>query len=229
MAVNIVDKIDRFVGVRHVLASVSDKSGLETFIPALVQAVPDVKIYSTGGTYSAIREMLGARGAGQNLVQVSDYTGQPEMQGGLVKTLDFKIYLGLLSETYNAAHQDDLRRMNAVAIDMVVVNLYPFAQTVARPGATPEQARANIDIGGPCMVRAAAKNFLRVAAVTNPGDYPLVLNELRTNSGRLSLEMRFELSRKAFAHTAQYDAAIADYLRKTGFDAVAACYKNEIS
>ena len=150
MAVNIVEKIDRFIGVRHVLASVSDKSGLDTFIPELVRASPDVKIYSTGGTYSAIRKILGADAA-RRLVQVSDYTGQPEMQGGLVKTLDFKIYLGILGETYNVAHQGDLRRMKAVAFDLVAVNLYPFAQTVETPGATPEQARANIDIGGPCM------------------------------------------------------------------------------
>ncbi|NLE68228.1 MAG: hypothetical protein GX608_12485 [Lentisphaerae bacterium] len=224
MAVNIVEKIDRFIGVRHVLASVSDKSGLDTFIPELVRASPDVKIYSTGGTYSAIRKILGADAA-RRLVQVSDYTGQPEMQGGLVKTLDFKIYLGILGETYNVAHQGDLRRMKAVAFDLVAVNLYPFAQTAASPGATPEQARANIDIGGPCMVRAAAKNFLRVAVVTNPADYSLVLDEMRANNGRLSLEMRFELSRKAFAHTAQYDAAIADYLRKTKFKAVESCYR----
>ena len=115
--------------------------------------------------------------------------------------------------------------MKAVAFDLVAVNLYPFAQTVETPGATPEQARANIDIGGPCMVRAAAKNFLRVAVVTNPADYSLVLDEMRANNGRLSLEMRFELSRKAFVHTAQYDAAIADYLRKTNFKAVESCYR----
>lgn len=224
MAVNIVGKADGFIGVRHVLASVSDKSGLETFIPALVNAAPDVKIYSTGGTYGAILDMLGTR-AERNLVQVSDYTGQPEMQGGLVKTLDFKIYLGILSETYNDAHQDDLKRMSAVAIDLVVVNLYPFAQTVSRPGATAEQARSNIDIGGPCMIRAAAKNFLRVGALTNPADYSLVLNEMQANKGKLSLEMRFELARKAFAHTAQYDTAIADYLQKKSFKDVESCYE----
>ena len=224
MAINIVEKIDRFVSVRHVLASVSDKSGLDSFIPELVKAAPDVKIYSTGGTYSAIRNLLGADAA-RNLVQVSDYTGQPEMQGGLVKTLDFKIYLGILSETYNVAHQGDLRRMKAAAFDLVVVNLYPFEQTVATPGATPEQARANIDIGGPCMVRAAAKKFLRVAAVTDPADYPVILNEMRANGGKLSLKMRFELSQKAFAHTAQYDAAIAAYLRKKNINAVEECYR----
>ena len=171
MALNVVREIDGCVAVRHVLMSVSDKSGLETFVPGLIAACPEVKIYSTGGTYTAVQKLLGPECAAQYLVAVSDYTGQPEMQGGLVKTLDFKIYLGLLSETYNADHQRDLARTDAVAIDMVVVNLYPFQKTVAREGVTPEEARTNIDIGGPCMVRASAKNYLRVAAVTDPADY----------------------------------------------------------
>ena len=168
MALNTVEKIDGNVKINHVLASVSDKKGLETLIPALVELNPDVVIYSTGGTYAAIKEILGDGCEGKNLVSVSDYTGQPEMQGGLVKTLDFKIYLGLLSETYNEAHKEDLGRVGAVALDMVIVNLYPFKQTVAQPDVTPEAARTNIDIGGPCMVRASAKNYLRVASVTDP-------------------------------------------------------------
>ena len=133
------------MAVKHVLMSVSDKTGLETFVPALVKACPGVKIYSTGGTYVKVKEILGDAAA-ETLVAVSDYTGQPEMQGGLVKTLDFKIYLGLLSETYNDAHQADLKRLSAQPIDMVVVNLYPFQQTVAKEGVTPEMARTNIDM-----------------------------------------------------------------------------------
>ncbi len=226
MAVNVVEKIDEAVKIRRVLASVSDKNGLDRFIPALVEVNPDVKIYSTGGTYSAIRGMLGAAAA-RNLIQVSEYTGQPEMQGGLVKTLDFKIYLGLLSETYNADHSADLRRTQAVAIDLVVVNLYPFAQTVAKPDATPEMARANIDIGGPCMVRASAKNFLRVASVTDPADYERVLSEMRASGGCLSLKTRFALAQRAFAHTAAYDTAIAAYLKSRRFEDVKACYRFE--
>jgi phosphoribosylaminoimidazolecarboxamide formyltransferase/IMP cyclohydrolase len=213
MAVNIVEQIDDAVQVRHVLASVSDKTGLDRLIPALLRINPEITIYSTGGTYAAIRDLLG-RAATARLKQVSDYTGQPEMQGGLVKTLDFKIYLGLLSETYNTAHQADLARVQAVAIDMVVVNLYPFAGTIAKPGATVEQARANIDIGGPCMVRAAAKNFLRVASVTDPAGYDAIIAELERTGGRLSLQTRFELARQAFAHTAAYDTAIAQYLAR---------------
>ena len=214
MALNIVKDIDARVAVKHVLMSVSDKTGLEAFVPALVKACPGVKIYSTGGTYAKVKEILGPAAEG-TLVAVSDYTGQPEMQGGLVKTLDFKIYLGLLSETYNDAHQADLKRLAAQPIDMVVVNLYPFQQTVAKPGVTPEMARTNIDIGGPCMVRASAKNYLRVASVTDPLDYPSLATELADHGGTIGLDTRFKLMKKAFAHTAQYDAAISDFFTRT--------------
>jgi phosphoribosylaminoimidazolecarboxamide formyltransferase/IMP cyclohydrolase len=224
MALNIVEKIDDAVVVKHVLASVSDKRGLDAFVPGLVEVNPDVLIYSTGGTYKAIAEMLGPERANRNLVAVSDYTGQPEMQGGLVKTLDFKIYLGLLSETYNDAHQADLLRTGGVPIDMVVVNLYPFEATVQKEGVTAEQARTHIDIGGPCMVRASAKNFLRVASVTDPDDYPCILDELRASEGCLSFKTRFGLARKAFAHTADYDAHISSYLDGRAFADVTACY-----
>ena len=169
MSLNIVTEIDNRVAIKHVLMSVSDKTGLETFVPALVKACSGVKIYSTGGTYTKVKEILGDKAEG-TLVAVSDYTGQPEMQGGLVKTLDFKIYLGILSEKYNDAHQADIKRLDAKALDMVVVNLYPFKQTVAKEGVTPEMARTNIDIGRPCMDRAPAKNYLRVASVTDPPD-----------------------------------------------------------
>ena len=211
MALNIVERIDDAVKVQHVLASVSDKRGLDRLVPGLVEVNPGVKIYSTGGTYAAIETILGPDIAARNLVAVSTYTGQPEMQGGLVKTLDFKIYLGLLSETYNEAHARDLERTGGVAIDMVVVNLYPFQQTVAQPDVTSEMARTNIDIGGPCMVRASAKNFLRVASVTDPEDYESILAELQDRAGCIGLQRRFELARKAFAHTAAYDTAIAGY------------------
>ena len=223
MALNIVKDIDSRVAVKHVLMSVSDKTGLEEFVPALVKACPGVKIYSTGGTYTKVKEILGAAADG-TLVAVSDYTGQPEMQGGLVKTLDFKIYLGLLSETYNDAHQADLKRLSAQPIDMVVVNLYPFQQTVAKEGVTPEMARTNIDIGGPCMVRASAKNYLRVASVTDPLDYAAIAQELESRDGTVGLDTRFRLMKKAFAHTAEYDTAIAGFFASRTWEEVAATY-----
>ena len=223
MSLNIVTRIDNRVRVRNVLMSVSDKTGLETFVPALVRACPGVKIYSTGGTYAKVRDVLGALAA-DTLVAVSDYTGQPEMQGGLVKTLDFKIYLGLLSETYNDAHQADLRRLSAQPIDMVVVNLYPFRETVAKSGVTPEMARTNIDIGGPCMVRASAKNYLRVASVTDPLDYGSIAAELADHGGTIGLDTRFRLMKKAFAHTAEYDTAIAKFFTTRTWEEVDGTY-----
>ncbi|MCG6893444.1 MAG: hypothetical protein LJE65_07530 [Desulfobacteraceae bacterium] len=223
MTINVVEKVDDLVPVRHVLVSVSDKTGLETFIPELLEIRPDLKIFSTGGTFARIGDILGERRAGA-LTQVADYTGQPETQGGLVKTLDFKIYLGLLTETYNEAHQGDLRRTGAVPIDMVVVNLYPFQETVARPGVTVEGARGNIDIGGPCMIRASAKNYLRVASVVDPEDYGSILRDLSSNQGATSLTMRYRLARKAFRHTAAYDRAIADFFAQNSADDARRCY-----
>jgi phosphoribosylaminoimidazolecarboxamide formyltransferase/IMP cyclohydrolase len=224
MAINSVRTIDDRVRVRTVLASVSDKSGLAVLVPGLLAACPDLSILSTGGTYDAIRALLGAKAAGR-LRPVAEYTGQPEMQGGLVKTLDWRIYLGLLSETYNPAHRAAMAMHNADAIDMVVVNLYPFQSTIARSGATSEDARGNIDIGGPCMVRAAAKNFHRVAVVTDPADYPRLVAELAAGRGSLALATRFELAKKAFRLTAQYDAAIAAYLGGLDAGAMAAAYE----
>lgn len=223
MALNIVTQIDDRVAVKNVLMSVSDKTGLETFVPALVESCPGVKIYSTGGTYTKIKEILGDA-AKDTLVAVSDYTGQPEMQGGLVKTLDFKIYLGILSEKYNDAHQQDLKRLDAQALDMVVVNLYPFRETVAKEGVTPEMARTNIDIGGPCMVRASAKNYLRVASVTDPLDYAAIVQELTSRNGTLGLDTRFRLMKKAFAHTAGYDGAIAEFFAGRTWEEVSSTY-----
>ncbi len=223
MGINIVEKIDDGAAVNHVLVSVSDKSGLEVFIPNLITACPGVTIYSTGGTYNYIKTILDEK-ASAHLIQVSDYTGQPETQGGLVKTLDFKIYLGLLTETYNDAHQADLRRTHAHPIDMVVVNLYPFRETIAKPDVTPEMARGNIDIGGPCMIRASAKNFIRVASVVDPSDYGMIADELKATGGKTTLKTRFYLAQKAFDHTACYDRAISDYWRTKTIEDIRASY-----
>ena len=223
MSVNVVEKVDDRVPVRNALISVSDKQGLDLLVKDLLRVVPSLKIFSTGGTYARIEEILGDE-AGKTLVQVSDYTGQPETQGGLVKTLDFKIYLGLLTETHNPSHAEDLRRTEAVPIDLVVVNLYPFQKTIEREGVTVEEARANIDIGGPCMVRASAKNYLRVAVTVDPEDYPGLIGSLEANGGCTSLEERFRYARKAFDHTAEYDRRIMEYLKQKGASEVSDCY-----
>ncbi len=224
---NIVERTDDWVKIERVLVSVWDKSGLDVLIPGLVDVNPAVRFYSTGGTFEAIARILGPEGTSRHLTQVADYTGQPETQGGLVKTLDFKIYLGLLTETYNASHQADLERAGAVPIDMVVVNLYPFEAAVSREGATVEEARANIDIGGPCMIRAAAKNYLRVAAVVDPADYEPLVASLEAQDGRLNLARRFQLARKVFAHTAAYERTISQYLIGQTSDAVQSAYTLE--
>jgi len=223
MSINVVEKIDEYVKVRHLLVSVSDKQGLDKLIPQLLEINPDVKIFSTGGTFGRIKEILGEK-ALSCLTQVSDYTGQPETQGGLVKTLDFKIYLGLLTETYNDAHKEDLSRTGSVPIDMVICNLYPFKETIAKQGVTVEQARGNIDIGGPCMIRASAKNFLRVASVVDPSDYDKIISEMKANDGKTSLDLRFNLAQKAFAHTAVYDRTIADFFGSKSSNDVTSCY-----
>jgi len=224
MALNVVDKIDNPVKIEHALISVFDKKGLDELVPVLIAVNPAIRIYSTGNTFAVLQTVLGADWQ-KNLQQVAEYTGQPEMQGGLVKTLDFKIYLGLLGETYNEAHNKDLQRVRAVKFDLVVVNLYPFAQTIAKQDTTPETARANIDIGGPCMIRAAAKNYLRVAPVTDPGDYPKITAELKKTGGFLSFATRWELARKAFQHTAAYDTTIARYLAEQDLETVKKCYQ----
>jgi phosphoribosylaminoimidazolecarboxamide formyltransferase/IMP cyclohydrolase len=224
MSINVVERVDDLVKVQNILVSVSDKSGLDRFIPDLVKINPEIQIFSTGGTYGRISEILGGS-AGKRLMQVSDFTGQPETQGGLVKTLDFKIYLGLLTETYNDAHQNDLKRTGSVPIDMVVVNLYPFKETISKPDVTVEQARGNIDIGGPCMIRASAKNFIRVASVVDPADYGRIISVLKENRGATSLKLRFQLARKAFDHTAAYDRTIAHFLVSKQTGDVMNCYQ----
>lgn len=219
---NRVTTVDDAIRLRRVLISVSDKNGLGLLAERML-AIPDLEILSTGGTFARLRDLC-PDDQRHRLIQVSDYTGQPEMQGGLVKTLDFRIYLGLLSEPYNRAHDDDRARLGAGLIDMVVVNLYPFAATVARHGSDAEDARGNIDIGGPCMLRAAAKSYLRVAAVCDPADYPAIADELGAHDGSLTLKTRYRLAQKAFAHTAAYDSAIADYLAAQAFPAACAPY-----
>ena len=208
MVLNRVADSPDIVEIRNILVSTADKTGLEEFVSGILAVRPTATVYSTGGTFALLEKTVPA----ERLRSVSSYTGQPEMQGGLVKTLDFRIYLGLLSESHNPEHLRDLERTNAVTFDMVVVNLYPFMQQIARSPDDLEGARANIDIGGPCMIRAAAKNFLRVASVTSPSVYDRIIAEMRSCSGGLSLATRYRLACSAFRHTAEYDTTIAGYL-----------------
>ena len=224
MELNRVTRVDDHVPCRNALISVADKRGLAGFATELWQVIPDLTIVSTGGTFKEITRVAETLSKSSQIVEVTDYTGQPEMQGGLVKSLDFRIYLGLLSETYNAAHQDDLSRQTARTFDLTVCNFYPFEEALRTPDANVENLRTNIDIGGPAMLRASAKNFLRVAAVCNVQDYDTVLEELRTHAGNTTLPFRARLAATAFQYTAHYENAIAgalgSFIRHTSWNDV---------
>ncbi|MFZ1643803.1 MAG: bifunctional phosphoribosylaminoimidazolecarboxamide formyltransferase/IMP cyclohydrolase [Candidatus Contendobacter sp.] len=188
--------------IRRALLSVSDKTGLVDFARALVDL--GVELLSTGGT----AKLLG--NSGVPVIEVADYTGFPEMMDGRLKTLHPKIHGGLLGRR----GEDDaaMAEHGIPPIDLLVVNLYPFAATVAKPNCALADAIENIDIGGPAMLRAAAKNHAAVAVVTDAGDYDRVLAEMRDNGSAVSAATRFDLAVKVFEHTAQYDGAIANYL-----------------
>jgi len=196
--------------IKRAILSVSDKRGLAEFGAGLVRH--GVEILSTGGTARVLEE------AGIPTTAIADYTGAPEILDGRVKTLHPRIHGGLLGRAI-PEHQAEMADNDIAPIDLVVVNLYPFEQTIAKSGVSRAEAIENIDIGGPSMLRSAAKNHERVAVVVEPDDYPAILAELDAGDGALSLATRFGLARKAFAHTAAYDGAIAAYL--TSFDPAA--------
>ncbi|MBC8136215.1 MAG: bifunctional phosphoribosylaminoimidazolecarboxamide formyltransferase/IMP cyclohydrolase, partial [Fibrella sp.] len=191
--------------VRRALVSVSDKTGVVPFAQKL--AALGAQIVSTGGTAKALAD------AGVAVVGISDLTGFPEMLEGRVKTLHPNVHGGILADRDKPEHLQTIAAHNIEPIDLVCVNLYPFAATIAEPDVTLEDAIENIDIGGPAMVRSSAKNHNGVAIVTDPADYDVVLSEIETQGG-ITLATRQRLAAKAFAHTAAYDSMIADYLEK---------------
>src|SRR3954469_16122489 len=191
--------------IKAALLSVSDKAGLIEFARGL--AGFGVALLSTGGTAKLLREY------GIGVTEVSDHTGFPEMLDGRVKTLHPKIHGGILARRDLPAHQEALDRHGIPPIDLVVVALYPFEATVAKPGVTLAEAIEQIDVGGPTMIRAAAKNHGSVGVVTDASQYRVVLDELKANDGALGDAIRFRLAQEAFRRTAQYDAAIAAWLR----------------
>lgn len=195
---------DQIAVIRRALLSVSDKSGIVEFARSLQSA--GVEILSTGGTYRLLQDNNIAA------IEIADYTGFPEMMDGRVKTLHPKVHGGILARRQIDA--DVMQAHNIPPIDLVVVNLYPFEATVAKPGCDLPTAIENIDIGGPTMLRAAAKNNAWVAVVVNPADYSLVLSEMNTNEGGLTQSTRFDLAVRTYEHTAAYDGAIANYLGK---------------
>jgi len=190
--------------VKRALISVSDKKGIVVFAKGLMQL--GVEILSTGGTARQLKE------AGLAVTEVSDYTGFPEMLDGRVKTLHPKIHGGLLALRQNPQHMEALNKHHIGLIDMVVVNLYPFEAVSKRKNVSLEEAIENIDIGGPSMLRSAAKNFKSVAVICNPSRYPEILKELENNSGLLPDSLLFKLAVEVFEHTGRYDNAIGSFL-----------------
>jgi phosphoribosylaminoimidazolecarboxamide formyltransferase / IMP cyclohydrolase len=190
--------------VRRALLSVSDKAGLVEFARAL--SARGVHLLSTGGTFRALAD------AGIRVQSVESYTGSPEVMNGRVKTLHPRIHGALLART--GTDDADLARIGAEPIDLVAINLYPFEKTLASPGASFEELIENIDIGGPSMLRSAAKNHERVSVVCDARDYARVIEEMKTHGGEVPLSTRRELAAKAFAHTAAYDTAIAAWLKR---------------
>lgn len=190
--------------IKQALISVSDKTGILDLAQQLAHR--GITILSTGGTAKLLRDV------GIAVTEVSDYTGFPEMLDGRVKTLHPKIHAGILARDDLTEHQQAMQQSAIPNIELVIVNLYPFKQTIAKPDCSLEDAIENIDIGGPTMVRAAAKNYRKVTVVTDPADYDLLVRELNQNNGSTHLDTRFALAKKAFTHTACYDSAISNYL-----------------
>lgn len=196
--------------IKRALISVSDKTGIVEFAKGLQQF--GVTILSTGGTAKLLAQ------SGVKVTEVGDYTGFPEMLDGRVKTLHPKIHAGILARRDIPEHLQALNKSGIPVIDMVVVNLYPFRETIAKSGCTLDEAIENIDIGGPTLVRAAAKNFRHVAVLTDPADYRELIGEMQSANGAIGLETRYSLAQKAFSHTAAYDGAISNYLTATALN-----------
>lgn len=193
------------VKIKRALISVSDKTGVETIAQFLTDN--GIEVLSTGGTARLLKEK------GIPVTSVDSYTGHPEIMDGRVKTLHPKVHGGILAVRDNEKHQQDMKDNGISEIDMVIVNLYPFRETIAKPDVTLEDAIENIDIGGPTMVRSSAKNHKYVSIVVDPADYETVIEDIKAEGG-VTLKTRQRLAAKAFAHTAEYDKAITAYLEK---------------
>lgn len=196
--------------IERALISLTDKSGIEGFAKELADL--GIDILSTGGTAKKLRD------SGLEVMDVSDFTGFPEMLDGRVKTLHPKVHGGILNQRNNADHKQQCTEHGLKNIDLIAVNLYAFSKTVADPNCSLADAIENIDIGGPTMLRAAAKNFHDVTVIVDPADYPQVVKEIK-ETGNTTLKTRFNLMRKVYALTAQYDTTISAWLEKVDVDA----------
>lgn len=194
--------------INTALISVSDKKGIVEFARELVSF--GVEFISTGGTAEILK------GAGLKVTEISDYTGFPEMLDGRVKTLHPKVHGGILAIRNKKEHMEQLEKAGIKTIDMVVVNLYPFVETISKPDVSLSEAIEQIDIGGPTLLRAAAKNYPFVTVVTDPKDYDRVLIDMKASGGYVNPETNFQLAKKVFRLTSEYDKAISNYLETLG-------------
>jgi phosphoribosylaminoimidazolecarboxamide formyltransferase/IMP cyclohydrolase len=210
-----------FVKVGRALISVSDKNGITDFASVLYELNPDITILSSGGTYKHLKPESEKRG--YKLTEVAEYTGFPESPGGLLKTLHPRVHGAHLLNLDNPEHAKYMNENGIIPTDLVVVNLYPFQKKVEE-GAPIDVVRENIDIGGPSMIRSAAKNFLRVAVIVDPAQYAEVLKELRETGGNTKLKTRIALADRAFSNTAEYDSAIAKFFKDHPAEEIATYY-----
>ena len=220
---NIHQVID-LIKPEHILVSVFDKNGLDELVKGILEVNQDARFYSTGGTGKKIIEILGPQSK-KNYVSVEDFTGAPEMEGGLVKTLHPRIHAGLLAERGNPAHEEYLYKTLAqngaapgVYFDIFVGNLYPFTSVISKEGTTSETARVNIDIGGPAMTMASAKNWHSVAVLTSADQYAGFIQALKNQNNRTALKQRFKLAAQAMKSIGEYRTAIGNYFSALDFE-----------
>ena len=197
-------EVKNMPAIKKILISVSDKTGIVEFAKELAEF--PLKFLSTGGTARILRE------AGLDIMDVSEYTGFPEMMDGRIKTLHPKIHGGILGVRKNPEHLATMKKHGIEEIDMVVVNLYPFKNAIAKKGSTLKDAIENIDIGGPTMLRSAAKNYESVSVLIDPSDYQSIIAEMKKNNGEISEKTNYRLAVKVFNKTSEYDKMIAEYL-----------------
>ncbi len=197
-------------------------------VDALIKICPQVTIFSIGGTFSHLEIYFPSDVRDGKIIQVSEDTGIPETDGGLVKTLHHKFFLGYLTETFSELHQEDLKRENAVAIDLVIVDLYPFDEVVKKEGVTAEECRGNIDVGGPSFLRSAGKNFPRVMSIPKASSkgYKKFISQLDYYNGSSTLNMRLEGAKDTFKVLSEYDTHISDFFAKLTLDEILKTYEN---
>jgi len=226
MQIDRVTRVDDLVEVRNVVVSVANKAGLEEFAPALVESCSGIRFYATGGTHAFLSEVIGERAA-QKVVDITRYSTRPVTHSGLARTTDFKMYLGLLADPWNEVHVNDVSAAGAVFFDLVISNMHPFPDVRSDNGLDPEVVRGLIDIGGPGLVRAAVRNYVRVAVVPDPEEYSYVAERITALGGKTDLALRLDLAQKAFTSAAHNAEHVAEFFKSLTPESIRAAYNIE--